>query len=112
MPTDDLATTALMGVLAALVFFELVVAVASWLSVRSTGQSTVGYDLWLSRPTAIRRHFAARRREFDAVRRQYPVLRSPRHGHEIRNAIRRLPRPLYPQVAARQTMQLTDWRTA
>jgi hypothetical protein len=91
-----------MGVLIALVAFEFVVAIASWLSARSTGRWTAGSDLWLSRPTAIRRHLATRRREFDAVRRQYPVLRSPGHGHEIRNAIRRLAGPRYPQVGVRQ----------
>ena len=102
MPTDDLARTVLMGVLAALVVFESVVAIVSWLSARPGRSSALGSDLWLSRPAEIRRHLAARRREFDAVRRQYPALRSPGHGHEIRNAIRHLAGPRYPHLAGRQ----------
>ena len=102
MPTDDLAQTALIGLLVALAGFEFLVAVGSWLGTRTRGPSTVRSDVWLSRPIEIRRHLAARRREFDAVRRQYPVLRSPGHGHEIRNAIRRLAGPRYPRVAVRQ----------
>ena len=102
MPIDDLAHTALIGLLVALAGFEFTVAVVSWLAARSSGPSTVSSDVWLSRPIEIRRHLAARRREFDAVRRQYPVLRSPSHGHEIRNAIRRLAGPRYPRVAVRQ----------
>ena len=102
MPTDDLARTALIGVLVALVAFESMVAVVSWLRARSSGPSTVSADVWLSRQTEIRRHLAARRREFDTVRWQYPVLRSPGHGHEIRNAIRHLAGPRYPRVALRQ----------
>jgi hypothetical protein len=102
MPAEDLARTALLGVLAALVAFEAVVATVSWLAARSGGPSSVGSDLWLSRPAEIRRHLAVRRREFDAVRRQYPVLRSPHHGHEIRNAIRHLAGPRYPHIAVRQ----------
>lgn len=95
MTTDDLARTALMGLLAALVAFEFVLAFVSWLTARSPGHQPVNSDLWLSRPTAIRRHLAARRHEFDVVRWQYPVLRSAEHGHQIRNAIRRLARPGY-----------------
>lgn len=102
MPTDDLARTALIGVLAALVAVEFVLAVVSWLSVRSNAASTASPDLWVSGPREIRRHLATRRREFDTVRRQYPVLRSPRHGHEIRDAIRHLAGARYPHLAVRQ----------
>ena len=95
MTTDDLISTGLVGVLAALVAFEFVVAFVMLLTARSVGRPTASPDLWQSRPNAIRRHLAVRRHEFNVVRWQYQVLRSPEHGHQIRNAIRRLGRPGY-----------------
>jgi hypothetical protein len=94
MPTDDLAATALLGVLVALVAFEFVAATTSWLAAARSPRQAAPPVLWLSRPAAVRRHLESRRREFDAIRRQYPMLRSARHGHEIRKAIRRVAQPM------------------
>ena len=100
MTTDDLARTALMGVLVTLLAFEFVAATASWMAVRLASRRWREPVLWLSRPVAIRQHLENRRRTLDAVRWQYPVLRSTRHGHEIRDAIRGLSRPSHEHLAA------------
>lgn len=117
MLTDDLTRTISMGIFATLLAFEFVAAMQSWLAAREGGGLASRQVLWLSRPFAIKARLAARRHEFDAVRWQYPVLRSARRGHEIRNAIRRLHRhpdwPMRPRRAnLRRLQSLRSWQGA
>ncbi|MEX1169750.1 MAG: hypothetical protein WEE50_06380 [Chloroflexota bacterium] len=95
--TDELVRTAAIGVAAALLGFELVVAARSWYDAWSTehdrdpaapwlGRTDHGH-LLLSQAFAIRDHVAERRRALTASRRRYAVLRTNRYGRQLRGAI-------------------------
>ena len=78
------------GLVGALLAVELVLALTSWIESGGRARSAHRTPLMLTRPVAIRDHFEARRFRLNALRRQYPVLRLPGHGREVRDAVRRL----------------------
>lgn len=111
--THDLGPTIALGVGGALLAFECFAALASLVAAGATKHArqarlstnpSMEPSLSLTPRIAIRAHFVAQRDLVNATRRQYPTLRSPRHGHDLRVAIRDLPRhPLggNPRSAAR-----------
>lgn len=88
MATDDLARSAFLGVLVVLAAFESAAAVHAWIRNGRSDRHARPTVLWLSPASAIRAHLSRRRQEFDRVRWQYPFLRTSRHGHQVRDAIR------------------------
>lgn len=93
--TDVLIQTLAIGVVLTLLAFELTVAVTSWIEAGQAARLGDRTPLWFTRPFAIRDHMNVRASRVRALRREYPILRSPGYGHEVRNAIRRL-RPAPP----------------
>lgn len=109
MATDDLARSAFLGVLVVLAAFESAAAVHAWIRNGRSDRHARPAVLWLSPASAIRAHLARRRHEFDRVRWQYPFLRTSRHGHQVRDAIRmqlRQGMQVRPAMRVRQGMQL------
>jgi hypothetical protein len=99
--TDSLIQTLVLGLIAALLGFELCLAVMSWVEAVSRGRTRHRTTLLITRPFAFRDHFRERRTHLDALRRQYPVLRLPDHGRRVRAAARLLqPTWLTPTLAA------------
>jgi hypothetical protein len=90
--TESLVQSLAIAVVATLLSFELIAAAASWLSAGEPVRLQEGQTLWFTRPIAIRGHLRDRRGAIQHLRRQYASLRSIRHAHDIRNAIRRLQR--------------------
>jgi hypothetical protein len=88
--TDSLLQTLATGVVATLLTFELLVALASWLETGGDPRSSYRTPLLFTRPFAMRDHFRARRHQLSELRWQYPTLRAPGHGRQVRHAIRHL----------------------
>ena len=88
--TDPLIQTFALGVLVALLAFELLVATTSLVGARQVAPIGSRTPLWFTRPSAIRDHMRVRQSTIGAMRRAYPALRSSAHGHDVRQAIRRL----------------------
>jgi hypothetical protein len=87
---DPLIQTLAIGVLVALLAFELLVAVTTLIGTHQVVPIDNRTPLWFTRPSAIRDHMKVRQSTISAMRRDYPALRSSGHGHDVRNAIRRL----------------------
>ena len=113
--TNDLAPTVAFGVGGALLAFECLVALVSLVQARSgrrdrraglaTGSLTPLVSL--TPRMAIRAHVLAQRPVVNATRRQYPTLRSPRHGRDLRRRFREaIGRHHRKSVGARTRVQL------
>lgn len=95
--TDELLRTAGFSIAAALLVFELVVAVRSWYDARTPGQARDRAARWIGRPdhgqlllsqaVAIRGHISRRRPTVNALRRRYAALATDRYGRQLRRAI-------------------------
>jgi hypothetical protein len=97
--TDSLLQTLAIGVVLVLLTFELFLALASWLETGGGSRATHGTPLLFTRPFAIRDHFVVRQHQLNELRRQYPILRAPGHGRQVRDAIRHLqPTDLTPSL--------------
>lgn len=90
--SDELIQVYAAGVLGALVAFEVVAALVSWVTARGGRRPTGKQELWFTRPFAIRDHFRSSRDQMTLVRAQYQVLRMGGHALVVRRAIRQLPR--------------------
>lgn len=88
--TDELIQALAIGVVLVLLAFELTIAVTSWVEAADTARMDHRTSLWFTRAFAIRDHMKIRASSISALRREYPALRSPGYGYEVRNAIRRL----------------------
>jgi hypothetical protein len=91
---EELLQSIFGAVVGTLVAFEFIAAIRSYLTSRREPRGIGAQSLWLTQPFAIRDHFATRRFQLAALRAQYPILRTRRHGRQIRQAIRQLPSPI------------------
>jgi hypothetical protein len=98
--TDELLQTAVLGVAATLLAFELVVAARSLHDASRTEPERSAAAPWLGRTNhgqllisegfAIRGHLTERRFVTNALRRQYAELGTNHHGRQLRGAIGRV----------------------
>lgn len=88
---DELIRTAAIGVGGTLLVVELLAAARSWYDSRTSRRlgDNAG-PILLSQPFAVRDHFAQRRHTVVALRGQYAMLRTNRHGRQLRMAIGRV----------------------
>jgi hypothetical protein len=96
---DEFLRSAAIGVVGTLLGFEMVAAVRSLIAarpMRSAGHPAMSVarvehqPILMTQAFAIREHFAERRQATNALRAQFGVLRSSRHGRQLRMAIGRV----------------------